>query len=115
MEENLFNPQNFGVTPESFREWCSPRFGNANPDKIKSRVWEWLVRSRWSAYSSRQSLNDPSIFAVRPTWSFDRFGQSVTDLPDGSTIYIAGEHEDSYDADFWIIGILMFASDVNGT
>ena len=102
MEENLFNPQNFGVTTELFKEWCYPRFGNTNPEKIKSKVWEWLVRSRWSAYGSRQSLNDPSILAATPTWSFDRFGQSVTDLPDGRTIYIAGEHEDFYDSDFWI-------------
>jgi len=37
-----------------------------------------------------------------PTWSFDRFGQSVTEMPDGRTVYIGGEHEDHYDPDFCI-------------
>jgi hypothetical protein len=100
MEE--FDPQQFGVTPSLFREWGAPRFGNANPEKIKSNVWEWLVRSKLSAYSSRQMINDPSLLQGGPTWSFDRFGQSVTELSDGRTIYIAGEHEDFYDQDFYI-------------
>src|ERR1043165_9270995 len=101
MEEEL-DPQRFAVTPELFREWSAPRFGNTNPEKIKSNVWEWLVRSKLSAYSARQKINDPSLMAEAPTWSFDRFGQSVTELPDGRTIYIAGEHEDFYDSDFYI-------------
>ncbi len=102
MEEDLFDPQNFGVTPELFREWASPRFGSANPEKIKSKVWEWLVRSKLSAYAARQKINDPPSRAGGPTWSFERFGQSVTELPDGRTIYTAGEHEDFYDPDFYI-------------
>lgn len=35
-------------------------------------------------------------------WSSDRFGRSCTRLPDGRVIWIAGEHEDSYDPDFYI-------------
>ena len=101
MEEEL-DPQHFGITLELFKEWGTPRFGNANPQKIESKVWEWLVRSKLSAYSSRQMFNDPSILMAGPTWTFDRFGQSVTELPDGRTVYIAGEHEDSYDMDFYI-------------
>lgn len=101
MTEEL-DPQQFGITPELFNEWRTPRFGNANPQRLQSKVWEWLVRSKLSAYSARQKMNDSSIFAGAPTWSFDRFGQSVTPLPDGRTIYIAGEHEDFYDPDFYI-------------
>jgi hypothetical protein len=108
MEEE-FDPQQFGVTPGLFREWCAPRFGNANPQKIKSKVWEWLVRSKLSAYASRQKINDPSLLVGGPTWSFDRFGQSVTKLPDGRTIYIAGEHEDFYDSDFYIYNDIVVA------
>ena len=37
-----------------------------------------------------------------PVWCFDRFGQSMTILPDGRRIFIAGEHEDWYDPDFFI-------------
>jgi len=35
-------------------------------------------------------------------WSFARFGMSSTTMPDGREIYIAGEHEDFYDPDFYI-------------
>lgn len=37
-----------------------------------------------------------------PIWCFSRFGHSLTKLPDGSFVQIAGEHEDSYDPDFMI-------------
>lgn len=35
-------------------------------------------------------------------WCFHRFGQTETTLPNGSRVFIAGEHEDSYDPDFHI-------------
>lgn len=35
-------------------------------------------------------------------WSFQRFGITRTYLPDGREIWIAGEHEDWYDPDFYI-------------
>jgi hypothetical protein len=37
-----------------------------------------------------------------PIWCAQRFGQSLTALPDGRVILIAGEHEDHYDPDFCI-------------
>ncbi len=37
-----------------------------------------------------------------PTWCFDRFGQTRTELPDGRVVFVAGEHEDWYDPDFCI-------------
>ena len=37
-----------------------------------------------------------------PFWSWDRFGRTSTELPDGRIIHIAGEHEDYYDPDFCI-------------
>ena len=38
-----------------------------------------------------------------PTWHFDQRAGMTTDiLPDGRTLYIAGEHEDYYDPDFFI-------------
>lgn len=37
-----------------------------------------------------------------PGWCFDRFGQSTNQLPDGRIVFIAGEHEDHYDPDFYI-------------
>ena len=39
---------------------------------------------------------------INPVWSHDRFGMSLTRLPDGRFIQFAGEHEDYYDTDFSI-------------
>lgn len=101
MDEEV-DPQLYDVTVSLFREWRTPRWGEKNPTKIKSKVWEWLVHSKLSGYESTERLNGPSPFDEGPTWSFDRFGQSVTELPDGRIIYIGGEHEDHYDPDFYI-------------
>jgi hypothetical protein len=37
-----------------------------------------------------------------PIWCANRFGQSITFLPDGRIVQIGGEHEDWYDQDFCI-------------
>lgn len=100
--EDEIDPQLYGVTPPLFQEWRSPQLGEKNPTKVNSKVWEWLLHSRLSGYASTRKLNGPSPFDEGPTWSFDRFGQSVTELPDERIIYIGGEHEDHYDPDFYI-------------
>jgi hypothetical protein len=90
------------ITPELFREWRSPRFGRTNPERMNNPVWEWLVKSKLSAFNATEQLHGPSAMDAGPGWCFDRFGQSVTELNDGRTVLIAGEHEDHYDADFFI-------------
>ena len=90
------------VTSEVFREWRSPRFGSSNPERLNNPLWEWLIESHWSAYAARQHFDPESEQRSEPGWSFARFGQSSTALPDGRTVLIAGEHEDSYDSDFYI-------------
>lgn len=94
--------KDFGVTRSLFLEWRSPRFGQFNPTRMDNKVWEWLIRSRKSAYHATQALSDPGPSNEGPTWCFDRMGQTATELPDGRTIYIGGEHEDFYDPDFYI-------------
>lgn len=90
------------VTRELFLKWRSPRFGTANPERMNNPVWEWLVRSKLDAYQATQRLRGPSALKAGPGWCFQRFGQSSTTLPDGRNVLIAGEHEDSYDPDFYI-------------
>jgi hypothetical protein len=55
-----------------------------------------------NAYQATQSLGGPSALEAGPGWCFDRFGQTSTLLTDGREVLIAGEHEDSYDPDFFI-------------
>src|SRR5258708_2223735 len=97
--EPLVDP---ALKPELFMQWRTPRFGRANPERMNNPVWEWLIRSRLSAYQAGQRFKGPSPMRAGPGWCFDRFGQSSTNLPDGRTILIAGEHEDYYDPDFYI-------------
>jgi hypothetical protein len=92
----------FSVTKELYRAWRSPRFGRGNPERLSNPVWEWLVKSGLSAYAARNAFDPPNEQCADPAWSFARFGQSSTELADGRTILIAGEHEDSYDSDFYI-------------
>jgi hypothetical protein len=90
------------VTAELFHVWRSPRVGAQNPERLTNPVWDWLVRSRMSAYSASQRFGFGGRSHGDPGWSFARFGQSVTTLDGGRVVYIAGEHEDHYDPDFHI-------------
>lgn len=90
------------VTRELFLKWRSPRVGTSNPERMNNPVWEWLVKCRINAYQATERLKGPSALNAGPGWCFDRFGQSSNQLPDGRVVFIAGEHEDSYDPDFYI-------------
>lgn len=91
-----------GLSQAEFLDWRSPRRGTTNPTRQNNAVWRWLFISKLNAYQSNQQFKGPDPFVAGPGWSNDRFGQTTTYLPDGRTIYIAGEHEDSYDPDFYI-------------
>ena len=90
--------KSFNITKKDFLEWRKPRFGEANPTKVVSKVWEYAMRTRKGACW----IGGPSLFKESPGWCFDRFGKSLTFMPDGREIHIAGEHEDYYDPDFYI-------------
>jgi hypothetical protein len=90
------------ITREMFLEWRSPRSGATNPESVTSLVWDWLIKSKLSAYQATEHFAGPSATGAGPGWCFDRFGQSSTQLRDGSYVLIAGEHEDYYDPDFYI-------------
>ena len=90
------------LSRELFMEWRSPRRGTTNPHVMTNDIWVWLVNERLNAYQASETFNGPSSMQAGPCWCFDRFGQSETTLPDGRTIFVAGEHEDYYDPDFYI-------------
>ncbi|MGV3771554.1 MAG: hypothetical protein ACO1QB_01540 [Verrucomicrobiales bacterium] len=90
------------ITREMFLKWRAPGVGKENPEDLTNPVWQWLIRSHWSAYQINDYFGCPSPFELGPGWCFSRFGQSRTSLPDGRNVYIAGEHEDYYDPNFFI-------------
>lgn len=102
------------VTPELFREWRLPRYGRVNPERMDNPVWEWLIKSEISAYWAKKEFDGATLLEDGPGWSFKRFGQSSTELEDGRIVLIAGEHEDSYDSDFFIYNDVV-VKNPNGT
>src|SRR5262245_9205537 len=102
------------ITPEVFQQWRSPRYGSANPERMDNPLWEWLIATRLNAYQATQALSGPSPFDAGPMWCFDRFGQSTTELPDGRSVLIGGEHEDYYDPDFFIYNDLVVTTPAGG-
>jgi hypothetical protein len=63
-------------------------------------VWEWIAKMQFDAFVANRKLGGPDARNAGPCWSFVRYGQTSTHLPDGRTIYIGGEHEDYYDPNF---------------
>lgn len=82
------------------RNWQSPRRGKSNPENQTNEVWSWIVQNGLAAYQVHGAAGQEDSPA--PAWCFDRYGRSETILPDGTKIYIGGEHEDFYDPDFYI-------------
>ncbi|MBV1866904.1 MAG: hypothetical protein KUG69_03205 [Marinosulfonomonas sp.] len=99
---DLIAPQN--ITPDLFQRWSQPREGTANPQVCDSPFYREQMRSGNSGYAAKTAvLGDVNVDATDPpVWSFSRFGQTATPLADGRLVLIAGEHEDFYDADFYI-------------
>lgn len=89
------------TTREAYESGKNRVFGTANPEVMKVPFWQAMVRSGVNAWRARDTFNDQDSLH-EPVWSYQRFGKSITELPDGRFIEIAGEHEDYYDADFCI-------------
>jgi hypothetical protein len=80
--------------------------GQCNPQPYWNPFYINQIRTFDSAYAGvcRDFADETSGCRrdVSPVFSFDRFGRSATRLTDGRLVLIAGEHEDSYDPDFFI-------------
>lgn len=92
------------ATQQEYEQHKKQIFGKRNGEKQDFPFYKAMVRAGCNAYIAREKYKDPVDFekAPVPVWCFDRFGQSLTFLPDGRMVEIAGEHEDSYDPDFCI-------------
>jgi hypothetical protein len=91
-----------GVSEQEFRRGRTRVFGTANPQHMREPFWEGMIRAGISASAAAEQFDPGAGSAGAPVWCAMRFGQSITFLPDGRVVQIAGEHEDHYDADFCI-------------
>lgn len=93
---------------KEFEKGRKRRFGKANPEEIHEPLWHYAAKTFENAYSIGQRFGfEPSFSKPEPIWCNQRFGQSMTILEDGRALFIAGEHEDSYDPDFCIYNDLI--------
>lgn len=85
------------------KEYLSGRyrqFGTSNPEVMEVSFQNAMIRSNASAVEARNMFSDQD--ESFPVWCYQRFGRTITELPNGRVIEIGGEHEDGYDADFCI-------------
>lgn len=97
------------VTRKLFRRWQKARRGTEQAQELTNPVWEWLFQGRIDPYHAHVRFKSPLArifrridFPSEPRWAGCRMGQSCTRLSDGREFWIAGEHEDYYDPDFYI-------------
>lgn len=123
---------------EVFDRQRRPRFGSANPERMPMEFWEWMIRGEGNLQGDEGSVfrelglimrdgklkgtSGPwrarDLFGLKtvredgPIWTFDRYGATQTDLPDGRILCVGGEHEDWYDPDFCIYNdVVVFGPD----
>lgn len=63
---------------------------------------EGKLKSSYGPYRARDFFKVPMNRGDGPIWTFERYGATRTELPDGRVICVGGEHEDYYDPDFHI-------------
>ena len=89
------------TTAEEFRAGRARRFGRDNPEETDEPFWISMIRAGISAFRAKQAYSGV-VDDDSPVWCGQRFGQTLTFLPDGRIVQTGGEHEDFYDEDFCI-------------
>ncbi|MGM3308505.1 ankyrin repeat domain-containing protein [Anabaena sp. WFMT] len=101
------------LSPEEYFVGKHPRFGKTNPELIKIPFWEAMIYESCSAYTAKNIFKDTGNWESK-VWCYDRFGRTITELPDGRIVEIAGEYEDYYNPDFCIYNdVVVYQGDGN--
>ncbi|OYP33082.1 hypothetical protein [Rhodopirellula sp. MGV] len=102
------------VTPRLFRQWQAARRGSRMAEEMTNPVWAWLFRGRIDPYHANERYKSwlkkrfgQVDYPSEPRWAGCRLGRTRTELSDGRVFWIAGEHEDFYDPDFFIYNDLI--------
>lgn len=90
------------VSLGEFQSAFTRTFGKDNPQRMRIPFWEAMIRCGASACEARRRFMEKCDPGAVPVWCAQRYGQTLTLLPDGRAVQIGGEHEDFYDPDFCI-------------
>lgn len=85
------------ITQEEFVRGRKIAFGSTNPEELMTPYLRFAIRSRYQGYSLCSHCGSDEWSYLAPLWSAYRFGQSMTQLPDGRWVEIGGLHNDSQD------------------
>lgn len=91
-----------------------------NPTLSTNPFFEIAIRYELDPYWVCRHLNididssSPETLAKTKLWTWKRFGQTTTTLPDGRIVYIGGEHEDWYDPMFFIFNDVVIENPETG-
>ena len=95
------NSSELKVSKQRYLAGKQRRFGKTNPEVMEIDFWKAMISCGFSAWKAKDKFDDTENWD-EPVWCYDRFGRTITELPDGRIVEIAGEHEDYYDPDFCI-------------
>ncbi|KAK8085284.1 hypothetical protein PG997_006555 [Apiospora hydei] len=107
------------LTEQEYTDGHAARFGKSNPEIVDVPFWSAMfaaqedprlleARSRELDREGEGGGEDEEQVSRTcrrrlPTWTFTkRFGQTMTQLPDGRLVFIGGEYDDYYDPDFHV-------------
>ncbi|MCC6863227.1 MAG: ankyrin repeat domain-containing protein, partial [Rhodobacteraceae bacterium] len=78
------------VLAEEYFQGRNRVFGRSNPERANNPFWHAMVKCGGSGYQATNKFepNSGSSFKNGPAWSFDRFGKSISPLPDGRFLEI---------------------------
>ena len=74
------------IIPAAYAAQRSPRFGESNPQRMEFEFWRHMVHTGQTAYAARREHGQDGL-SGSPVWSFHRFGQTRTLLPDGTMLF----------------------------
>jgi len=90
------------ISNDEFRSARTRRFGIGNPEEVRDLFWHGMIRAGVAAFQAKRRFQGADADDRSAVWCAQRFGQSISFLPNGDIVQVAGEHEDSYDEDFCI-------------
>jgi ankyrin repeat protein len=96
------NEELLSVSAKQFQQGRQRYFGKSNPEQVSEPFWLGMIRAGISGFQASKIFESAIARSTQPVWCAQRFGQSVTILPDGRIVLVGGEHEDYYDPDFCI-------------
>ena len=73
-----------------YRRHKERAFGGRNPERMDHPFWRAMIRTGGDAYSARQHFGDTDSLGSGAVWCYDRYGSSLTQLPDGRFVQIGG-------------------------